>query len=120
MDSIEQGNNEIVVWSTGKPYREFLYAEDAAEGILLATETYNKISPVNIGASFEITIKDLVNLIVKLTGFKGGVICDTSQPDGQPRRMVDISLAEREFCFTAKTNFREGLTKIIAWYKSNC
>lgn len=115
--AIEQGKNEIVVWGTGKPSREFIYAEDAAEGILLATEKYNKSGPVNIGAGFEITIKDLVSLIVKFTGFKGEIIWDTSKPDGQPRRMLDTSKAEKEFGFRAKTSFKEGLIKTIEWYK---
>ncbi|MFQ5842588.1 MAG: GDP-L-fucose synthase family protein [Thermodesulfobacteriota bacterium] len=106
----------ITVWGTGKPTREFLYVEDAAEGILLATEKYNKPDPVNLGTSFEISIKDLVELIVKLTGFKGEIIWDTSKPDGQPRRMLDTSKAEREFGFQAKTTFEDGLTKTIDWY----
>ena len=108
---------EITVWGTGKPTREFLYVEDAAEGILLATEKYDKSEPVNLGAGFEITIKDLVELIVKLTGFKGKIIWDHSKPDGQPRRMLDTSKAFKEFGFKAKTNFEEGLKKTIEWYK---
>jgi len=106
----------VTIWGTGKPTREFLYVEDAAEGILLATERYNKPDPVNLGAGFEISIKDLVELIVKLTGFKGEIIWDTSKPDGQPRRMLDTSKAEREFGFKAKTPFKEGLQKTIEWY----
>jgi len=117
VDAIEQGKEEIVVWGTGKPSREFIYVEDAAEGILLAAEKYNKSDPVNIGAGFEITIKDLVNLIVKLTGFKGEVIWDTSKPDGQPRRMLDTFRAKQEFGFEAKTKFETGLRKTINWYK---
>ena len=108
--------SEIVVWGTGKPTREFLYVEDAAEGIILATEKYDKSEPVNIGAGFEISIKDLVNLIVKLTGFKGKIIWDKSKPDGQPRRCLDTSRAAKEFGFKAKTKFEEGLRKTIAWY----
>ena len=108
----------VVVWGTGKATREFLYVEDAAEAIVLATEKYNKPSPVNIGAGFEISIKDLVDLIVKLTGFKGEIIWDSSKPDGQPRRMLDTSRAEKEFGFRAKTDFEEGLTKTIYWYIS--
>jgi GDP-L-fucose synthase len=107
---------EIVVWGTGKATREFLYVEDAAEGILLATEKYNKSAPVNLGAGFEISIKDLVELIAKLTGFKGNIIWDTSRPDGQPRRMLDVSRAEKEFGFKAKWGFEEGLKKTIEWY----
>ncbi|MHA1624346.1 MAG: GDP-L-fucose synthase family protein [Promethearchaeota archaeon] len=119
VDAINDGKEEIVVWGTGKPSREFIYVEDAAEGILLATEKYNKSEPVNIGAGFEITIKDLVNLIVKITGFKGKVIWDTSKPDGQPRRMLDTSKAKKHFGFEAETKFEEGLRKTIEWYKSN-
>ncbi|MBU4444718.1 GDP-L-fucose synthase [bacterium] len=106
----------ITVWGTGKPSREFIYVEDAAEGILLAAEKYNKSDPVNIGAGFEKTIKDLVNLIVKLTGFKGKVIWDTSKPDGQPRRMLDTSKAKNEFGFKSRTSFEVGLKKTIEWY----
>jgi GDP-L-fucose synthase len=109
----------VVIWGTGKPTREFLYVEDCAEGILLAIEKYNKPDPVNLGAGFEISIKDLVGLITKLTGFKGKVLWDTSKPDGQPRRMLDVSRAEKEFGFKAKTNFEEGLRKTIEWYISN-
>ena len=110
---------KITVWGTGKASREFLYVEDAAEGIVLATEKYNKSEPVNLGAGFEITIKDLVEKIVKLTGFKGKIEWDHSKPDGQPRRMLDVSKAKKEFGFTAKTDFDEGLKKAIGWYKKN-
>jgi len=106
----------VVVWGTGNATREFLYVEDAAEAIILATEKYNKADPVNIGAGFEISIKDLVNLIIKLTEFKGKIIWDASKPDGQPRRMIDTSKAEKEFGFKAKTSFNEGLRKTIDWY----
>lgn len=106
----------IIVWGTGKASREFIYVEDAAEGIVLAAEKYNKPDPVNIGAGFEITIKDLVELIAKLTGFNGAITWDTSKPDGQPRRMLDVSKAEKEFGFRAKTSFEEGLKKAITWY----
>jgi len=95
----------ITVWGTGKAMREFLYVEDAAEGILLATERYNKSDPINLGAGFEISIKDLVELITKLTGFKGKIVWDTSKPDGQPRRMLDTSKAEKEFGFKSKTGW---------------
>lgn len=108
----------INVWGTGKATREFLYVEDCAEAILLAAESYNKSDPVNIGAGFEISIKELVELITKLVGFKGDIIWDASQPDGQPRRMLDTSRAEREFEFRAKTNLQEGLKKTIDWYLS--
>ncbi len=109
----------ITVWGTGKATREFLYVEDAAEGILLATEKYNKPDPVNLGAGFEISIKDLVELIAELTGFKGEIVWDNTKPDGQPRRMLDTSKAEREFGFKAKTSFEEGLKKAIDWYLSS-
>jgi len=108
----------VTVWGTGKPTREFLYVEDAAEGILLATERYNKPEPVNLGTGSEISIKDLVELIAKLTNFKGEIIWDTSKPDGQPRRMLDVSRAEKEFGFKPKTSFEEGLKKTINWYVS--
>ncbi|MHB8093056.1 MAG: GDP-L-fucose synthase family protein [Syntrophales bacterium] len=117
VDAIADGADEIVVWGSGKATREFFYVEDAAEAILLATERYNKSDPVNIGAGFEISIKDLVELIVELTGFTGRIAWDESKPDGQPRRMLDTSRAYREFGFQAKTGFREGLTKTIAWYR---
>ncbi len=108
----------ITVWGTGKPTREFLYVEDAAEGILLATERYDKPDPVNLGAGFEISIRDLVKLIAKLTGFKGRIIWDKTKPDGQPRRRLDVSKAKKEFEFKAKTNLEEGLKKTIDWFVS--
>ena len=106
----------ITVWGTGKPTREFLFVEDAAEGLLLAAEHYNKPDPINLGAGYEISIKDLVDLIAKLTGFKGKIIWDEAKPDGQPRRMLDVSKAEKEFGFRAKTSLEEGLKKTIEWY----
>jgi GDP-L-fucose synthase len=109
----------VVVWGTGKATREFLYVEDCAEAIVLAAEKYNKSEPVNIGAGFEISIKDLVDLIIKITGFKGQIIWDNSKPDGQPRRMLDTSRAEKEFGFRAKVGFEEGLRKTIVWYLSS-
>lgn len=117
LDAVKNSEKEIVVWGTGKPTREFLYVEDAAEGILLATEKYNKSDPVNLGAGFEISIKDLVELIAKLTGFKGKITWDTTKPDGQPRRRLDTSKACKEFGFKAKTSFEEGLKRTIKWYK---
>ena len=112
-------HSPITVWGTGKPTREFLYVEDAVEGILLGTEKYNKSDPVNLGAGFEISIKDLVELIAKSTGFQGKIIWDTSEPDGQPRRCLDTSKAEKEFGFRKKTDFQEGLRKTIDWYRKN-
>ena len=107
----------ITVWGTGSPTREFLYVEDAAEGILLAAEHYDKSEPVNLGAGFEISIKDLVNLIVKLTGFSGRVIWDSSKPDGQPRRCLDTTRAFEEFGFKARASFEDGLKKTIEYYQ---
>jgi len=114
-------NNEpqITVWGTGKATREFYYVEDAAEAIILAMERYNKSDPINIGAGFEISINELVEMIVELTGFKGQIIWDKSKPDGQPRRMLDTTKAFREFGFKAKTDFREGLKKTVEWYKKS-
>lgn len=108
----------ITVWGTGKATREFLYVDDAARGILLAAQKYNSSEPVNLGAGFEITIKDLVDLIVCLTGFKGEVIWDSSKPDGQPRRCLDTTRAYKEFGFKAKINFEQGLKKTIRWYNA--
>lgn len=119
VDAIENGDNQITVWGTGKATREFLYVEDAAEGIILATEGYNKPNPVNLGAGFEIAIKDLVELIVKLTDFKGKIVWDTLKPDGQPRRCLDTTKAYKEFGFKAKTEFEEALKKTIEWYMEN-
>jgi len=118
VDANANKSEEITVWGTGKPTREFLYVEDAAEGILLAAEKHDKPDPVNLGAGFEISIKDLVNLIVKLTGFKGRILLDHSMPDGQPKRMLDVSKAEKEFGFRAKIKLEEGLKKTIEWYVS--
>jgi GDP-L-fucose synthase len=117
IEAQDKGEDQIVVWGTGKPTREFLYVEDAAEGIIMAAERYDKSEPVNLGAGFEISIKDLVKLIVKLTAFKGKVIWDSSQPDGQPRRRLDTSKALKEFGFKAKTGFEEGISNTISWYK---
>lgn len=115
----KEGKKQITVWGTGKPTREFLYVEDAAEAIVLSAEKYNRPEPVNIGAGFEISIKDLAHLIAKLTGFKGKIIWDRSKPDGQPRRCLDTSRAKAEFGFTAQTSFEEGLAGTVAWYESN-
>jgi len=112
----KEGENFIEVWGTGKATRDFLYVEDAAEGIILATEKYNKSEPVNLGSGMEISIKELVKLICKLMDFKGEIRWDTSKPDGQPRRCLDVLKAEKEFGFKAKTNFEEGLKKTIQWY----
>jgi len=116
LNKTDRMDEPISVWGTGKASREFLYVEDAAEAIILATERYNKSDPVNIGAGFEITIKDLVELIAKLIGFKGKIRWDTTKPNGQPRRMLDVSKAKKEFGFRAKTRFEEGLKNTIEWY----
>ncbi|MBU4298542.1 NAD-dependent epimerase/dehydratase family protein, partial [Patescibacteria group bacterium] len=112
----KQNKNYIDVWGTGKATREFLYVEDGAEGIILATEKYNKPEPVNLGSGMEISIKDLAELICKLMDFKGEIRWDTTKPDGQPRRRLDTSKAKKEFGFVAKTNFEEGLKRTISWY----
>lgn len=114
-----KGEKHIVAWGNGKPTREFLYVEDAAEGIVLATEKYDKPDPVNLGAGFEISIKELAELICELTGFDGVIEWDTSKPDGQPRRCLDIGRAKREFGFEAKIDFREGLRRTIQCYRSS-
>ena len=119
VDAVASGDREIIVWGTGKATREFFYVEDAAEAIILAMEKYNKSDPVNIGAGFEISIRDLVGLIIELTGFKGTVIWDETKPDGQPRRMLDTTRAYHEFGFKARTDFRVGLAKTIEWYRSH-
>ncbi|MEK6583727.1 MAG: GDP-L-fucose synthase [Nitrospirota bacterium] len=118
-DAGSQGKKSITVWGTGRATREFLYVDDAARGIVLAAERYDKPEPVNIGAGFEISIKDLVAKIVHLTGFNGEAIWDTSKPDGQPRRCLDTSRARTEFGFTAKTGLDAGLKRTIAWYREN-
>jgi GDP-L-fucose synthase len=114
----EEGEKEVVCWGTGKPTRGFLYVEDAAEGILLAVEKYNKSEPVNLGSDLEISINDLAEMIAKLCGFKGKIRWDSSKPDGQPRRGLDTSSAEREFGFKAKMDFKEGLKRTIEWYRN--
>lgn len=119
IDAVNEGKDEIVVWGTGSATREFLYVEDCAEAIVLAAEKYNSSDPVNIGSGFEISIKDLVNLIAELTGFKGKIVWDATKPDGQPRRLLDTSKAEKYFGFKAKTDFRKGLKKTIEWYRES-
>ena len=116
VDAVESGADYIKCWGTGKVSREFIYAADAAEGILLATEYYNGAEPVNIGAGFEITIKALTEKIVALTGFSGEIRWDSSKPDGQPRRCLDTSRAKKYFGFEAKTPFDEGLEATVEWY----
>ena len=118
IDAQARGDKEIIVWGDGSPTREFLYVEDAAEGILLASEKYNGSDPVNLGSGYEISIKDLVEMIAHLTGFEGKLVWDTSKPNGQPRRGLDVSRAEALFGFRANTPFEEGLRRTIAWYQA--
>lgn len=118
VDAIESDADHIECWGTGSASREFIYVDDAAEGILLAAEHYNDPDPVNIGAGFEITIKDLAEKIAKLTGFGGEIRWDATKPDGQPRRCLDTTRAKERFGFVASTNFDEGLKKTIEWYRS--
>lgn len=115
----KEGKNYIEVWGTGKATREFLYVEDAAEAIVLAAEKYDKSEPVNIGAGFEISIKDLIKTICRLMNFDGEIRWNVTKPDGQPRRCLDTSRASREFRFETKTTFEEGLRKTIEWYQGN-
>jgi GDP-L-fucose synthase len=117
VEAIQSGADSIEVWGDGSPTREFLYVEDAAEGILLASEKYNSPEPVNLGSGMEISIKHLVELIAKLTGFTGRIVWDTSKPNGQPRRCLNVERAEREFGFKARIDFEEGLRHTIDWYK---
>jgi GDP-L-fucose synthase len=119
IDAIDNHADKIDVWGTGSATREFFYVEDAAEAISLAAESYNKSEPVNIGAGFEISIRDLTELVVRITGFQGRIVWDVTKPDGQPRRMLDTSKASKEFGFKAKTNLVTGLTRTIEWYKNN-
>lgn len=119
VDAQEAGESQITVWGTGRATREFLYVEDAAEGIILATESYNGPEPINLGAGFEISIRDLVELIVKITGFSGTIEWDSFKPDGQPRRCLDTSRAQRYFGFKAHTSFETGLRNTVAWYRDH-
>jgi GDP-L-fucose synthase len=118
IEAQEAGREELVVWGDGSPTREFVYAQDAAEGIVLASERYNDPDPVNIGSGHEISIKDLATLIARLTGFEGRLTWDTSKPNGQPRRGLDTSRAEQRFGFKAQVDFEEGLRRTIDWYRS--
>ena len=117
LEAQDSGVEEIVVWGDGSPTREFLYVEDAAEGIVMATEKYDGSDPVNLGSGREISIKDLALLIARLTGFEGRMVFDTSKPNGQPRRALDTTRAEKYFGFRAGTDFEQGLQKTIDWYR---
>jgi GDP-L-fucose synthase len=118
LEAVETGREEIVCWGDGSPSREFLYVEDCAEAIVAATERYDGADPVNVGSGKEIFLRDLVPVIASLTGFRGRIAWDISQPNGQPRRCLDVSRAERAFGFRASTDFNLGLRKTIEWYKS--
>jgi GDP-L-fucose synthase len=117
LEAQERGERRVVLWGDGSPTREFLYVEDAAEGILLAAERYDGREPVNLGSGNEIHIRDLAETIARLTGFEGELVWDTSKPNGQPRRALDVSRAEESFAFRAKTPFEEGLRRTVAWYR---
>ena len=119
IDAVEERRDEIVLWGDGSPTREFLYVEDAAEGITLATERYEKPDPVNLGSGIEISIGDLAAKIAEVTGFKGRITWDSTKPNGQPRRCLDVTRAEREFGFRAATPFETGLRNTIEWYRSS-
>ncbi len=117
-EAVKKGKNKVIVWGTGKASREFLYVEDAAEGIITAAEKYDKPDPVNLGTGKEIIIRNLVKLIAELVGFEGQIVWDTSKPDGQPRRCLDTSRAKKEFGFEAKTDLTSGLKKTIEWFNT--
>ena len=119
VEAQERAEEQIIVWGDGSPTREFLFVEDAAEGILLAVEHYDKSEPVNLGSGREISIKELVQVISRLTGFTGELVWDTSKPNGQPRRVLDTTRAEEYFGFRAHTNFEDGLRQTIEWYREN-
>ncbi len=116
VDAKRVNSSEVTVWGTGKPTREFLYVEDCARAIVLATRLYDSSEPVNIGSSFEIAIKELATLVGALVGYKGKIVFDASKPDGQPRRKLDVSKAKQEFGFTSKITFKKGLKSTIEWY----
>ena len=118
LEAIRRGDEEVVVWGDGSPTREFLYAADAAEGIVLGAELYNGQEPVNLGAGEEISIKDLVETIAELTGFRGKLTWDSSKPNGQPRRSLDTSRATEQFGFTAQTKLAQGLRETVEWYRN--
>jgi GDP-L-fucose synthase len=119
LEAKERGDDHIDVWGSGSASREFLYVEDAAEGIALAAERYDGSEPVNLGSGNEITIKELVGMIARLAGFEGRIVWDSSKPDGQPRRRLDVSRAEKCFGFRAKTSFEDGLRRTVEWYREH-
>jgi GDP-L-fucose synthase len=115
----QRGDKSIAVWGDGSPTREFIYANDAARGIVMGTQKYNDPDPVNLGTNFEISIKDLTELICKLMGFDGQIVWETDRPNGQPRRCLDTSRAKEAFGFTAKMDLKQGLKNTIEWYRQN-
>jgi GDP-L-fucose synthase len=119
VEAVEEERPEIVLWGDGTPTREFLYVEDAAEGIIAATERYDKPEPVNLGSGLEISIRELAGKVAALTGFSGRIIWDTSKPNGQPRRCLDVSRAQQEFGWRARTALDDGLRKTIAWCRTH-
>lgn len=119
VDARDKNKKEVEIWGTGKPTREFLYVEDAVRAIVLATENYNSSEPVNLGSSFEISIKELAETIKKTSGYKGKIVFDKSKPDGQPRRKLSVSKAKKEFGFKSKVSFKEGLKRTVEWYEKN-
>ncbi len=119
VDAVEQGHDEIEVWGTGSASREFLYVDDAARGIVLATERYDGAEPVNLGTNHELPIKELVGLVADAAGFEGRIRWDESKPDGQPRRAVDPTRARELFGFEATTSFEDGLRATVDWYRAN-
>ncbi len=118
VEAVEQGRDAIEVWGTGRATREFLYVDDAAEGIVLATEHYDGPEPVNLGAGFEISIKELAELIARVSGFQGRLVWNAALPDGQPRRCLDTTKAEAWFGFKARTSFEDGLRRTVHWYRT--
>ncbi len=119
IEAQQRGDPEVVLWGDGSPTREFFYAGDAARGIVMAAERYNRSEPVNLGSGMEISIKDLAQLIARLTGFEGRIVWDTSRPNGQPRRGLDTSRAKEYFGFEAEMPFEEGLRRTIEWFREN-
>jgi GDP-L-fucose synthase len=119
LEAQERGDQQVILWGDGTPTREFLYVEDATTGILLAAERYDDSEPVNLGSGMEISIRELAEIIARHTGFEGEFIWDTSKPNGQPRRALDVKRAEKLFGFRAQMTFEEGLRRTIAWYRDN-
>ena len=119
VEAQERGDKEIIAWGDGTPTREFLYVEDAAEGIVAASEKYNDSDPVNLGSGFEISIKDLTEMIIHLTGFEGKLTWDTTKPNGQPRRGLDVSRAKQKFGWQARMSFETGMQRTVDWFRAN-